>query len=295
MSFWQPPTVDVRELVERRVHEPTAVADAAATRKRRSLVDASGRLMIIAIDHPARGALRVGSRSMAMADRRDMLERVLVALSRPGVDGVLATPDVVDDLLLLGALDDRVVIGSMNRGGLAGSVFEIDDRFTAYDVGGIERGGLDGGKMLVRIDPTDHATAGLLESAAGAVSALAERRLMAMVEPFMMRREGGRLTTDLSPEAMAHAVGITSALGNTSAYTWLKVPVVAEMERVMAASTLPALILGGDVVDDPDVAYARWAEALALPTVRGLVVGRSLLYPSDDDVAAAVDTAVGLL
>jgi hypothetical protein len=29
--------------------------------------------------------------------------------------------------------------------------------------------------------------------------------------------------------------------------------------------------------------------------VRGLVVGRSLLYPVDGDVAAAVDTAVGLL
>jgi hypothetical protein len=26
-----------------------------------------------------------------------------------------------------------------------------------------------------------------------------------------------------------------------------------------------------------------------------LVIGRSLLYPPDDDVAAAVDTAVGLL
>jgi hypothetical protein len=38
-----------------------------------------------------------------------------------------------------------------------------------------------------------------------------------------------------------------------------------------------------------------WAKALALPTVRGLVIGRSLLYPPDDDVAAAVDNAAGLL
>ncbi|WP_435887417.1 Cgl0159 family (beta/alpha)8-fold protein [Streptomyces nigra] len=35
--------------------------------------------------------------------------------------------------------------------------------------------------------------------------------------------------------------------------------------------------------------------ALRLPTVRGLVAGRSLLHPADGDVAAAVDTAVGLL
>lgn len=288
-------SVDVRALVERRVREPDAVAKAAAGRRRRRLVGESGRLMIVAVDHAARGALGVGDRPMAMADRADLLDRVLVALSRPGVDGVLAAPDVVDDLLLLGALDDRVVIGSMNRGGLAGSVFEIDDRFTCFDVEGIDRHGLDGGKMLVRIDPSDHATARLLETCARAVGDLAGRRLMAMLEPFAMHRPGGRLTTDLSPDAMVRAVSVASALGTTSAYTWLKLPVVDDMERVLAASTLPALLLGGDVTGDPDEAYARWAAALALPTVRGLVVGRSLLYPSDDDVAGAVDTAVGLL
>jgi hypothetical protein len=29
--------------------------------------------------------------------------------------------------------------------------------------------------------------------------------------------------------------------------------------------------------------------------VHGLVIGRSLLFPPDDDVAGAVDTAVGLM
>jgi hypothetical protein len=42
-------------------------------------------------------------------------------------------------------------------------------------------------------------------------------------------------------------------------------------------------------------AFDAWARALALPTVQGFVVGRSLLYPQDDDVAAAVDIAVGLV
>jgi hypothetical protein len=41
--------------------------------------------------------------------------------------------------------------------------------------------------------------------------------------------------------------------------------------------------------------FDSWKQALALPTVRGLVVGRSLLYPSVGDVASAVDTAVSLL
>src|SRR5690606_14674415 len=187
-----------------------SVAKAASGRRRRPLVEESGRLMIIAVDHPARGALRVGDRPMAMADRGDMLDRVLEALGRPGVDGVLATPDVVDDLLLLGALDDKVVVGSMNRGGLAGASFEIDDRFTGFDVGGIERYGLDGGKMLLRIDPDDDATPRLLESAASAVGELAARRSMAMLEPFMMCRADGRLATDLAPDSMVRALCVAS-------------------------------------------------------------------------------------
>ena len=55
------------------------------------------------------------------------------------------------------------------------------------------------------------------------------------------------------------------------------------------------MLLGGEVPEDPLESYARWEKALAAPTVRGLVVGRSLLYPADGDVAAAVDSAVRLL
>lgn len=285
------------ELVEIRATRPEAVAQAAARRVRRAAVPGpTGRLMIVAADHPARGALAARGDPLAMADRRDLLERICVALSRPGVDGVLGTPDVIEDLLLLGVLDDKVVLGSMNRGGLAGAAFEADDRFTAYDADAIAAAGLDGGKMLLRVDYGDPATARTLEGCARAVSELAGHRLMAMVEPFVSRREaGGRLTNVLTTEAMTKAVAIASGLGATSAYTWLKVPVVDRMEQVMAASTLPAVLLGGEVPADPGEALSAWQKALALPTVRGLVVGRALLYPSDDDVAGAVDAAVRLL
>src|SRR5439155_361023 len=191
------------------------------------------------------GALRAGTRPMAMADRGDLLERLCIALSRPGVNGVLGTADVLEDLLLLGAIDGKVAIGSMNRGGLAGTVFEIDDRFTGYDAATIAAMNLDGGKMLLRIDPDDPATAPTLEACGNAVTALAAPRLVAMVEPFISHRVDGRIRNDLTPEAMIRAITVSSGLGATSAYTWLKVPVVDAMERVMAASTLPALLLGG--------------------------------------------------
>jgi hypothetical protein len=286
----------VGDIIAVRTSHPAAIAAAAAARERPGgLLGDHGRLMMIAADHPARGSLGAGDRPMAMADRADLLDRVCLALSRPGVNGVLGTPDVIEDLLILGALHGKVVVGSMNRGGLAGSVFELDDRFTAYDAGGIAAMGYEGGKMLMRIDPADPATAATLQACGRAVSELAAGGLLAMIEPFTAHRVAGRVRNQLTPDAMISAMTVASGLGSTSAYTWLKVPVVADMARVMAATTLPAVILGGEVENDQDAAFESWRAALALPTVRGLVVGRSLLYPPDDDVAGAVDTAVSLL
>jgi hypothetical protein len=251
--------------------------------------------MIIAADHPARGSLEAGRRPMAMASRYDLLDRILVALGRPGVDGVLATADVIEDLLLLGALDDRLAIGSMNRSGMPGSVFEVDDRFTAYTADALAGANLDGGKMLLRIDPCDRATAGTLEACAAAITGLARHRVTALIEPFMVHRRDGRRVNDLSPDSVIRSVAVASGLGATSAYSWLKIPVVEEMERVAESSTLPILLLGGNTADHLDEILARWQAALRLPSVHGLVAGRTLLYPPGDDVAAAVDAAVSLL
>jgi hypothetical protein len=284
-----------RTISEIRTRDPGAIAEAAARRRRRAWLGPSGRLMIIAADHPARGSLEAGRRPMAMASRPDLLDRILVALGRPGVDGVLATPDIIEDLLVLGALDDRVVIGSMNRSGLPGSVFEVDDRFTAYTAAALAAGHLDGGKMLLRIDPLDPATAGTLEACGAAITDLARHRLTALIEPFMVHRRDGRRVNDLSPDSVIRSIAVASGLGATSAYSWLKIPVVAEMERVAESFTLPALLLGGNSADHLDEVLARWQAALRLPTVYGLVAGRTLLYPPDDDVAAAVDMAASLL
>ena len=282
-------------ILETRAHTPSAVAQATARRQRRPWLGPSGRLMIIAADHTARGALGVGERPLAMANRFDLLDRILVALERPGVDGILATADVIEDLLLLGALDGKLAIGTMNRGGITGAAFEIDDRFTGYSAAAIAASGLDGGKMLLRMDMDDPSTAASLAACADAVSDLASHQLPAIIEPFIVRRGGQRTQNDLTAEAVIRSIAIASGLGVTSAYTWLKIPVVDDMERVCEASTLPTVLLGGESAGRPDEMFARWQKALRLPTIRGLAVGRNILYPPGDDVAAAVDTAVSLL
>jgi hypothetical protein len=284
-------SVDVAQLTELRATDPAAIARGWASRTRRDLLRADGRLLLVAADHPARGSLGVRADPWAMASRHDLLERLVTAVSRPGVDGVLGTPDILDDLLLLGALEDKVVVGSMNRGGLQGASFELDDRFTAYRAEDIEACGLDGGKTLTRICYDDPGTVATLEATAHAVNELAARGLMAMVEPFLSERREGRVVNLLDPDSTIRSIHIASGLGGSSAHTWLKLPVVDELERVMAATTLPTLLLGGDPQGDPEDTYASWGRALTLPPVRGLVVGRALLYPPDGDVAAAVDIA----
>src|SRR4029434_8579349 len=102
-----------------------------------------------------------------------------------------------------------------------------------------------------------------------------------MFEPFISHRVDGRVRIDLGAEASMRAMTVAAGIGNTSAYTWLKVRVVEDMERVMAATTLPALLLGGEVASAQDAAFESWRKALMLPTVHDLGIRRFLLYAPD--------------
>lgn len=286
----------IEDLTRIRATSPQLIAERAAARARpQGPLGPHGRVLVIAADHPARGMVGAGARASAMADRGELLRRLATALFRPAVNGVLGTPDILEDLLLLGALEGKFVVGSMNRGGLKGAVFELDDRFTAYNAQTLGARRFDAGKLLLRIDPDDPASVATLEASAHAVSELAEAGLMAMVEPFISERAQGRVSARLDPDSVINSIGIASAIGATSAHTWLKLPVVEDMERVTAATTLPILLLGGEVAQDQDAAFASWEAALALPGVYGLVVGRSLLFPPDDDLDSALDAATAML
>lgn len=283
------------DLLETRASAPEQLFERAAARARRPLLGNDGRLLIIAVDHPARRINRVGDDPWAMSNRRRLLDNTMRALRRPGVDGLLASPDILEDLMLLGELDDKVVFGSMNRAGLSGSAWELDDRMTGHDAAMVEHLGLDGAKMLLRILYDDPLTVNTIEACAKAVSDLAARQLIAMVEPLPAIREGGRVKVVEDIDLLVEAVGVASALGNTSAYTWLKLPAPEDAERMLAATTLPALLLGGDPGDKAEALMSSFRRSMEIPNVRGLVAGRSLVYPADGNVERWVDMAVEIV
>ncbi|MCX6415115.1 MAG: hypothetical protein NTU77_11015 [Actinobacteria bacterium] len=284
------------ELMEARVREPKALQRALAGRARRSIPGVDGRLMLLAADHTARGMLGVGSDPLAIADRFTLLDRLVRGLAVDGVDGVMASADILEELAFLGVLEGRLAIGTMNRGGIIGAKWELDDRLTAYDTEHVASMGLDGGKTLLRIEDTDPGLPRTLEMVARLTTELADLGIMSLIEPLpYLKNEHGGAHLDHSEERLIKVVAIASGLGSSSAFTWLKIPATANPGRVAAATSCPILLLGGDAGAQWEQVFARWEQALAVPNIRGLVPGRALLYPESLTVEEAVGRAARLV
>ena len=283
-------------LGEARIFEPASLQKALRERKRRSLAGEDGNLMILAADHTARGMLAVGIDPLAVADRYTLLDNLLRGLSVPGVDGVMASADILEELAWLGALEAKVAIGTINRGGLKGALWELDDRITAYDPDHIASAGLDAGKLLLRIEFTDPGVARTIEMCGAVTTKLADQGVACMIEPLpYLKDDNGRAYLDTRDEELIRAVAIASGLGSSSAYTWLKIPATPRMAEVAAATTMPILLLGGDPGEKLPEVVAGWESAMREPNVRGLIPGRALLYPHDGDVEGIVATAARIV
>jgi DhnA family fructose-bisphosphate aldolase class Ia len=289
-----------------RVRQPGFADGEADRRARRRVAAPDGKLVILAADHPGRASLKIQDDPLAMADRHELLGRILRVLSHPGIDGFMSTPDIVEDLLILAGLlrerggqsplDERLLIGCMNRGGLPGTAWEMDDRFTAFTTRRMLVLGLDGGKFMVRIDPTDRGSLATIEGCVRAVSELAEANLLSFLEPLPVVHDNGAYRVVRTARALTEAVSAASAMGASSLYTWIKVPTCPEFERVARATTLPLALLGGEAVGDPRPVLEDLRRGMAAgANVRGAMIGRNVLYPGADDpraVAAAVSTIV---
>ena len=260
------------------------------------MAGADGNLLILAADHTARGMLAVGGDPLAVADRYTLLDNLMRGLSVPGVDGVMASADILEELAWLGALEGQLAIGTINRGGIKGALWELDDRITAYDPDHITTAGLDGGKLLLRIEFTDPGVARTIEMCGEVVTKLSDQGVTCMVEPLpYLKDDAGRAYLDTRDEELIRAVAIASGLGSSSAHTWLKIPATARMAEVAAATTMPILMLGGDPGERAPEVIAGWEQAMREPNVRGLIPGRALLYPHDGDVEGVVATAARIV
>ncbi|MGH9451436.1 MAG: Cgl0159 family (beta/alpha)8-fold protein [Terriglobia bacterium] len=282
------------QITELRVHRPRLVEQEARRRKRRTRLARDGKLVLVALDHPARGVNAIRGDSLAMGDRFEYLSRARRVLADSDLDGVLASPDVMEELFLVnylerrrggpGFLDGRVLVGSMNRGGIAGTSFEMEDAFTGFTAQRLAALRCDGGKMLWRLDPHDPAAGRTMHACAVAMNELRLRRLPVFLEPLGVEKHDERYEVMRDAATLVRQCGIAAGMSESSQNVWLKLPYGDGFARVCRATTLPILLLGGPAREDPIEAVSDFAAGLAVsPRVRGAVIGRNLLFPGRRD------------
>ncbi len=267
-------------------------------------------LVIIAADHPARNVTKVGSNQIAMANRYEYLGRILRIIMLDQIDGIMATPDIIDDLLIIdhflkkvdakSFIDNKILLGSVNRGGLSGSPYEMYDPITAYDIQDIVNLGLDGAKIMLRLDlQTKMAkyTQKTLEICVKVIRECNKVNLPIFIEPLpVFLDQNGNYKLKQEMKEIVKAVGVATALGGSSANMWLKLPYTNNYDQVALSTSNPILMLGGESTGNPVSILNIFQEGmLAGQNIRGCLAGRNILYPGDDDplaVALAVSEII---
>ena len=193
--------------------------------------------LILAADHRARGV-------MTIEPYASYLDALSAAL--PSCDGILASAQPLRDLAMSGAVEPRhSTYLSVNRTGLAGSAFELDDRLVA-SVEGAAAEGWTGVKHMTRIDLSDRHTAEALELLGQVLEQARDFGLEALIEAMPWR--DGHMGRDV--ESIVLAAVVAHDIGAPI----LKVPVpevetgsarVDAVARVVASVGVPVLFLGG--------------------------------------------------
>jgi len=228
--------------------------------------------LVLAADHRARAVVTVER-------YRDYLDALRAAL--PHCDGILATAQPLGDLAVGGAVTGghRTYL-SLNRTGLSGSAFELDDRLVT-SVARAAADGWTGVKHMTRIDMADPLTAPALELLGRVLDESAAAGLEALVECVGWREGTMARDTDTVVQAavVAHDMGAPV----------LKVP-VPEAEpgearreavaRVVGAVGCPVLFLGGPRRDDDDALLCEAADVMA-GGAAGLAIGRAVIQHRD--------------
>ncbi len=231
------------------------------------------RSLIIAADHRQRG-LQAGMESFG-----GLLKSIFDVLSH--VDSIVTTREPMGSLIhgYPHGTSGKGLLLSLNRTGLSGSVFEMDDRPVATpDLAA--RWGLDGAKLLVRIDPDSPETNSQLEMCAGVCGSCDRLQLPLIVEPLYCRSEGDGIRIDRSPDSVRYAAIIAADFGVPA----LKIPYPSGPSRAACRASLGdivesvssrVLVLGGEKTSLTDF-LTRTEDAIAAGA-SGLVIGRNVL------------------
>ncbi len=240
--------------------------------------------VILAADHRARGVV-------ATENYRDYVTALAEAL--PSCDGILATAQPLGDLAAAGHVTPahRTYL-SLNRTGLAGSAFELDDRPVAT-VPRAQADGWTGVKHMTRIDLADQRTAAALELLGQVLEQARAAGLEALVEPLAWR--DGRVARE------ADAIVLAAVIAHDMGAPVLKVPVPAAtpgqerqraVARVVASVGVPVLFLGGPLGDDGRGPVLAEVRDVMEGGGSGMAIGRAVYQDPDPAEMAGLVAAL---
>jgi DhnA family fructose-bisphosphate aldolase class Ia len=241
-----------------------------------------------------------------MGNRYELLGRILRVLTDEEFDGVMSTPDIIEELFMVNYLvrraggksflDNKVILGCMNRGGLSGTIFEMDDRMTAYTSESIKKMRLDGAKIMFRLETSEKESGATISYCAEAINELNALGIPVFVETLPVKKEDGKYKTIKNADTIIQAIGVASGLGYSSMNTWLKIPYCENFDKVAKATTCPTLMLGGEATGDPTDILKQFVEGMkAGRSIRGVLVGRNVTFPGKDDPLAVASAVSGIV
>jgi DhnA family fructose-bisphosphate aldolase class Ia len=230
-------------------------------------------MLVLAADHRARGVVPIENYERYLAVLRSVL---------PVCDGLLASRQPLQDLLA----DSPIPAGkrtylSLNRTGLAGAVFELDDRLVA-SVASAASAGLSGVKHMVRIDYSDPLTAAALELLGQVLEQGQAAGLEVMVEALPWSE--GRIKRDVD------SVVRVAVIAHDMGAPLLKLPVPETepggarsqaVRRVVESVGVPVLFLGGPRRPDGREAALEEVRDVMAGGAAGLAIGRAVIEDPD--------------
>ncbi|HEY1650592.1 MAG TPA: hypothetical protein VGG09_01800 [Acidimicrobiales bacterium] len=240
--------------------------------------------LILAADHRARAVLTTENWAEFFGS---------VATSLPACDGILATAQPLEGLAAAGhiAARQRTYL-SINRTGLAGSVFELDDRLVAT----VDRAASDGWtgiKHMTRIDFEDPLTAPALELLGQVLEQARAAGLEALVEPLVWHE--GRVRRD------ADSIVLAAVVAHDMGAPVIKVPVPVAatgperqraVARVVASVGVPVLFLGGPLTGGGRDAVLDEVRDVMEGGGAGMAMGRTIYQDADPAEMAGLVAAL---
>jgi DhnA family fructose-bisphosphate aldolase class Ia len=241
--------------------------------------------LILAADHRARAVVTTENWS-AFFDS--------LAQAMPFCDGILATAQPLRGLADAGHVTapHRTYL-SINRTGLAGSTFELDDRLVA-SVARAAADGWTGVKHMTRIDMDDPLTAAALELLGQVLEQSRAADLEALIEPLLWSQ--GRIRRDTD------GVVLAAVIAHDMGAPVIKVPVPSvatgaerqqAVARVVASVGVPVLFLGGPRTEAGRDRVLDEVRDVMEGGGAGMAMGRTLYQdPEPAEMAGLVDAIV---